>query len=375
MHPDFLIIGGGIIGLSIARELRRLSPAKITVLEKNVCGREASWAAAGMLSPQAEADASGAFFDLCCSGRDIYPDFVAHLESETGVATGFDQTGTICVSFDYPSWTKLLERYRWQRELGLAVESLDAEEILRREPYISSRVTTGLLFANDWQIDNRKLVTALAAYAEANDVEIREGVEATEVVVENGRTVGVRTSDETINAGTVILATGAWSSLIKLGTLETPIDVRPVRGQIVSFSPPQRLFVHVICGADGYLVPRHDGRILAGSTSEDVGFDRGVPDHAASELRRMAGEIAPDFRTMPIADHWSGFRPFAADGLPVLGPVSGIDNLMIATGHYRNGILLAPLTASLIAERLIKNIDIAEFRVLGPNRFRVAATQ
>jgi len=168
-----------------------------------------------------------------------------------------------------------------------------------------------------------------------------------------------------------VLATGAWTSLIKLGDIEMPLNVEPVRGQMIAFQTAKRLFQRVIYSRRGYIVPRMDGRILAGSTSEKAGFDRAVTDSAANGLRKMATEIAPAIAGLAVADRWAGLRPYAMDGLPVIGAISGIDGLFIATAHYRNGILLAPLTAKLVAEGLAGDKDSRYFKTFGPDRFRL----
>ena len=174
-----------------------------------------------------------------------------------------------------------------------------------------------------------------------------------------------------MSSDTTVLATGAWTSLIKLGAAEIPVKVEPVRGQIIAFRPETPLFRHVIYSRRGYLVPRLDGRVLAGSTSEYVGFDKSTTGSAAEKLHQMASEISPDMSELKIADQWSGLRPKAADGLPVLGNISGIEGLFIATAHYRNGILLAPQTAKLVAGAVIDGVDSEYFRHFGPDRFAV----
>jgi glycine oxidase len=376
MASEVLIIGGGVIGLSIARELKRAGAEKVTILEKGRAGQEASWAAAGMLGPQAEAHEADTFFKMCSESRDLYPRLATDLLEETGVDIELDTTGTLYLSFDEGSSEQLRERYRWQTAADLAVEALTAEEVIEAEPHVSPAVQLGLYFPNDWQVENRRLLFALGRYAELSGIEIRSGSEVSGIVVENGRAVGARTVDGETRADVVILATGAWTSLIQVGTQAMPFDVRPLRGQIVAFEPEERLFEHVIYSHRGYLVPRKDGRVLAGSTSEGVGFEKATTDEAAVELREVAAEIATEFRTMPITDHWAGLRPFAGDGLPVLGNIPGIGDLYVATAHYRNGILLAPLTAELIARTVLCGEGSEYFSEYGPARFtgRGAAT-
>ncbi len=227
-----------------------------------------------------------------------------------------------------------------------------------------------MYFPGDWQVDNRKLCSALKSYAAANGIEIKEDTAVEALVIDNGKAIGAEANGVRYNADTVVLATGAWTSLIKLGPSAMPVDIQPVRGQMIAFDNPERIIRHVIYSRRGYLVPRLNGRILAGSTSESVGFDRSVTRSAAASIREMAGEIAPVTAGWEVGDHWAGLRPHAADGLPVLGSVDGVTGLIIASAHYRNGILLAPVTARLIAESLIDDIHSEYLDLYGIGRFR-----
>lgn len=181
--------------------------------------------------------------------------------------------------------------------------------------------------------------------------------------------VGAKTPESTITADLIVAATGAWTSLIKLGDVDMPLEVEPVRGQIIAFRSMHTLITHVICSSFGYLVPRLDGRLLAGSTTENVNFDKSVTETASVSLRKMACKLVPSIDDMEIADQWAGLRPFAADGLPVLGSVGGVEGLFIATAHYRNGILLAPLTAKLTADKLVNGTDSHYFARFRADRF------
>ncbi len=373
MTSEVLIIGGGVIGLSIARELHKQGTKRITIVEKGVCGEESSWAAAGMLGPQAEADASGPFFDLTLAGRDLYPDFAAELEAETGIDIGLDRSGTLYLAFSDEDVRVLRKRYEWQTRAGLAVELLTADDARRAEPFASPSVCEALFFPADWQVDNRKLLAALRRYAELNNIQIVENTTVERLIVQEGRVTGIDTGKGRIASGQTVLATGAWTSLIKVGVADMPFKVEPVRGQIIAFHTAKQLFQHVVYTRRGYIVPRSDGRILAGSTTEFVAFEKASTETAQTELREIASEISPSIAGLTIADHWSGLRPFASDGFPVLGSIAGINGLTVATAHYRNGILLAPLTAKIVAARLIDGVDDAAFTAFGPDRFRFGA--
>jgi glycine oxidase len=370
INADILVIGGGIIGLSIARELHKRGAGPIAVVDKGVCGKEASWAAAGMLGPQAEADETGPFFDLCVGSRNLYPEFAADLLDETGIDVELERSGTLHLAFSDEDAEHLLARYEWQTAAGLSVERLSAEDAIKLEPNLSERVHGALLFPNDWQVENRKLVDALRRYAEINGIEIIENTPVESLVLEDGRVTGAETARSRVSAKHTLLATGAWTSLIKLGTIQMPISVEPVRGQIIAFRPAQPLIRHVIYGPRGYLVPRMDGKILAGSTTEHTGFDAANTEEAVRSLQEMAVEIVPGLASAGVADQWAGLRPFAEDGLPVLGTIDQVNGLFIATAHYRNGILLAPVTAKLVADKLLGGVESEYFDVFGPDRFR-----
>ncbi len=370
MHSEVLIIGGGVIGLSIARELHKQGVKRITLLEKGVCGKEASWAAAGMLVPQTEAGQQDAFFELCCASRDLYPSFASELSDETGIDIELDRTGTLYLAFDDNDISEIHQRFEWQRNAGLTVERLSQNELRKYEPAISKTACEALFFKNDWQVENRQLVSALRSYAEINGIGILENTRVERLIVEENRVIGAETPNGRISAAITVLATGAWTSLIKIGNVDMPFKVEPVRGQILAFQPATQILGHVVCSSSGYLVPRRDGRILAGSTTENVGFDKTGTGSAAALIKEMAGKIVPTIDNLEIADHWTGLRPFVSDGKPVLGPINDLDGLFIATAHYRNGILLAPLTAKLVADKFVNGTDSEYFTTFGADRFR-----
>lgn len=373
MTSEVLIIGGGVIGLSIARSLHKKGVRQITLVDKSACGTESSWAAAGMLGPQAEADESGEFLDLCCASRDLFPTLADELLDETGIDMELDKSGTLYIAFKETDAAHLQKRFNWQSRAGLPVERLSANDARNAEPLISLNVHEALFFPNDWQVENRKMLAALRHYANIGGIRIVENRRVKNLVIENDRVIGVETDDGVFTADKTILATGAWTSLIKLGLTEMPINVEPIRGQIIAFQNDERLFRHVIYSRNGYIVPRMDDRILVGSTSENVGFDRSTTEEAAQNLHAIAAEIAPKIGALNITDQWSGLRPFAGDGLPIIGGISGIGDLLIATAHYRNGILLAPITAKIVASKIVDNVDAAELKTFSPSRFTFAA--
>ena len=360
-----MVIGGGVIGLSIARELRRRGAGRLSVLERGRCGEEASWAAAGMLAPNAETHEEGPFFRFCTDSNALYPDFAAQLFKETGIDIELDRTGTLFLSFGEDDDRVISEKYEWQRGAGIEVERLTVEGVWKLEPEVSGSVRGGLLYHGDWQVENRKLVQALRRSCELSGVSIREGVEATELVSEGNKVVGVRTSHGEISVDTVVVANGSWACSLLGGSA-----IRPIRGQMISLRRGSgRVIEHVIYSSHGYVVPRADGRVLVGATVEDVGFRKEVMPEAIEELRDAALEIAPALGNFDIKEAWSGLRPFAADGLPVIGWVPGREGLFVATGHFRNGILLAPITGAIAADAITGRGGSEYLEAFGSERF------
>jgi glycine oxidase len=367
---DVLIVGGGVIGLSIARELRKRGVEKITIPDKRQAGREASWAAAGILAPQVEADEPDDFFRLCHESNNMYPRFAAELLNETGVDVELDKSGILYVGFNEDDISEFERRTSWQKAAGLNAEILSRDDVLKLEPLVSPNVIGGVLFADEGQVENRKLVAALIAYARSSSIDIAEKITVDSVVVERDRAVGVVASGERIDASTVVICAGAWTS--QIATAASLPRVKPMRGQMLCYRPDQRKCRRVIFSRRGYLVPRTDGRLLAGATVEDVGFDRSVTDDAIAQLERVATELIPSLKDVPVADKWAGLRPFADGGRPIIGPVPNVDGLFIASGHFRNGILLAPITAALIADDIFGHSNSHFSNSFSPNRFDAA---
>lgn len=368
MNPDVLIIGGGVIGLSIARELHRSGARRISVLERGEIGREASFAAAGMLAPNAEAEEIDDFYRLCVASNRMYPAFADALLEETGIDIELDLSGTLYAAFSEEDSAELHQRMKRRRAAGIDVTLLSAKEIRDAEPFISGGVRESLLFAEDHQVENRKLLAALRKYAELNGIVLREFAEVDRVLTENGKAVGALVGGEAVHADITVIATGAWTSFIQIGNAPSPIDVKPIRGQLLCYRTGERPLRRVIYSPRGYLVPRADGRVLAGATVEDVGFDTEITESGQRGLRESAIEIAPGLAEMEIVDRWAGLRPYAADGEPVMGAIPGVEGLFAATGHYRNGILLAPITGRILAERIVNCQESDYLRAFGPQR-------
>ena len=374
---DVVVIGGGVIGLTIARALAQRGVRDVCLIERAALGTEASFAAGGILAPQAEADGRDEFFELACRSRDLYFDFAAGLLEETGVDAELDTTGTLYVALREGDVIEIEKRFDWQSRAGLAVERLTARQARELEPCIAETLRAALLFPRDVQIENRRLLNALVNSAMKRDVTIVTETNVESLSVDSRQTSssstksveGVQTSSGFVSCHTVIVAAGTWSSMIEHA--HTP-KIEPVRGQMICLDAKPQLTRHVLYSPRGYLVPRKDGRLLAGSTSESAGFTKQVTAGGISSILANANEISPNIERLPILDTWAGLRPRAADGLPVLGPCDEIDGLFYATGHYRNGILLAPVTGELIAEAVVNGHVSPLLAAFSPNRFKLA---
>lgn len=366
---DVVVVGGGVIGLAIGRELARKRIGSVMVIERSEPGREASCAAAGMLAPQAEADVADDFFRLCCRSRDLYFSFAESLSEETGIDIELDRTGTLYCAFTSGDQEEMEWRYNWQTRAGLPVEKLNAQETRELEPSIAPDLREALRFPLDIQVENRRLLNALVTANENLRVKLLTSTTVESVRVARSQVEGVETSAGFISSRKVIVAGGAWTSLIGTSDGGPQIRIEPVRGQMLCFESKPAIARHVIYSPRGYIVPRRDGRLLSGSTTEEVGFARGVTEEGIQSIRRHALEIAPRVSALPLIDAWSGLRPRASDSLPVLGPLSETKGLYYATGHYRNGILLTPLTGELIAGLIADNVVSPELVAFSPDRF------
>ncbi|HYP50502.1 MAG TPA: glycine oxidase ThiO [Pyrinomonadaceae bacterium] len=370
---DAIVIGGGVIGLSIARELKKRGVGRVLILEKNAhCGAEASNAAAGMLAPQAEADSADDFFNLCRQSRDLYPNFAAELFEESGIDVRLDQTGTLYLAFDEKDLEEIEKRFVWQRAADLPVEKISRKAVLELEPNVSEKVLGALRFPLDWQVENRDLIRALVESVQKQYVLLRCSTKVEKILFENGKAVGVVTDKGEIRAQNVIVAAGAWTCAFSEMPFDLPLEslIKPVRGQMLSFAYQEKPLRHVVYSARGYIVPRSDNRVLIGATVEDVGFDKSVTGGGLLSLLRTAAEISPKLCDSTVSEIWAGLRPASRDDLPIIGEFPENSNLYFATGHYRNGILLAPLTARLIADKIVEGKNSPFLQIFNLSRFQ-----
>lgn len=357
-----LVIGGGIMGSAVALELAEPG-TQVTVLERAIPGAEASSAAGGMLAPQAESAGPGPMMDLGLRSRGLYPAWVSKIEELAGTDVGYRPSGLLQVGFTEAAVHALDATVAWQKALGLRIELLSGDEARAFEPGLSPKALAAAYSPDDHQVDARKLLQALSMAAARSGVSYRTGY-VRGIVEEQGRAVGVDLDGEVLRADAVVLAAGSWSGLVA-GAHIDPRLVRPARGQMVELQlrlpPTQR----IMKSGAGYVVPRADGRVIAGSTMEHVGYDKAVTGAGLLKVLQGAIDLCPALAEAQVVAHWAGLRPWTEDALPLLGegPLPG---LTLATGHFRNGILLAPITARAVAGVIrgapLKGFDLSPFR-------------
>lgn len=366
---DVAIVGGGIIGGSIAFELAR-HKLRVALFDRQQPGREASWAAAGMLSPAPESPDSIPLVPLGRASLDLYPEFVAAVEEVSGCAVGYRGDGALEAIFAGDAERELSTLVALHHGLGLPTQPLRIEEAQHLAPALSRDARAAALLPYEASVDNRALTEAVLAAASRQGVEIRAGLEVTSLVREGGRCIGVVAGGERISVGDVVLAAGCYSGEIEGLRGYTP--TRPVRGQMVALRSAKVQLECVLRSSRGYVVPRNDGRLIAGSTVENAGFEKRVTPAGLQQILRAALELAPDLADAAIVETWCGLRPDTPDHLPVLGPTD-VEGLVVATGHYRNGILLAPITAKLTREWLTDRHTSFNLEAFSPLRFLRAA--
>lgn len=360
-NPDALVVGGGIVGAAIAWRLAQDGLA-VTLLEKGAIGREASWAAGGMLTPVHLAEYPPALAEACGASLALYEPLCRDVAAASGIDPEYRVTGLLLLVTDDAGdeAARLLEA--WKRERGQPVELLSRDEAVAREPHVTPHLRRALFLPDIAQVRNNRMAVALCAAAARKGAEIRPDTPVTGFLRVPGRVNGVKTPRGDVFAGTTILAAGAWSPEL-LRPLGLDLKVRPVKGQMLLAGGDPDFCRHMILEGETYLIPRSDGRILVGSTLEDIGFDKTVTLDATGDLARRGARLMPELGKLPLVTSWAGLRPATPDRLPYLGRAP-VDGLIVATGHYRNGILLAPITGEIVADLVAGRtpaIDLAPF--------------
>jgi len=364
-----VIIGGGIIGCLTALYLHRLGAQPI-VLEKGHAGSEASWAGAGILCPIHPWLYPDSFTHLVDASLSLYPAMNAMLSELSKTSIEWRTTGLLIPLFDDDRIQHQQQALDWSKAFNWAVEKLDPAQCKSHEPCLSDQVSGGLLWPGVGQVRNPRLLQAVQDALAVCDIPVREGAEVVGLQKSSSGAINAVTlgSGESIQADAVLLAAGSWSGELA-AQIGLNLPIQPVKGQIVLLKDRPGTVKHIIKHDDVYLVPRSDGHVLVGASMERVGFQRGTSAAVVDQLLDATYRIAPGLKDASIVQQWMGFRPGSPDGLPYLGPVDAHPGLWVASGHYRNGVVLAPGTADIISRWMMgetPQIDMSDFRVNRP---------
>lgn len=363
---DVLIIGGGIIGCSIAWRLAQAG-MKVTVLDCSEPGGEASSAAAGMLAPLGEMVEPPIFLELCVASRSLYPRFAAEIEEASGHHVGYRRDGSLLVALDQEGEEELREVHRKQTAQGFTLHPLTATEIHAREAGLSPQVRGGLFVPSDHWVDNERLMRALLIACERAGVRLEGGHAVNKFHMKGDHIESAAAANgANFTAKAFVLAAGCWSGDVARG-LGIHVPITPCCGQMMEFESSRELPFVVRAGIH-YLVPRPERRLLVGTTAEYAGFEKAVTAKGLLSILQGVLGLAPRVNAFRFLRAWAGLRPDTADHLPVLG-YGGIDNLVFATGHFRNGILLAPVTAEIIADLILRGSTPRPIEAYRPTRF------
>ena len=362
---DVIIVGGGVIGASIAFELAA-EKLDVVLLDRQQPGREASWAAAGMLSPGPDSPDALPLVPLAKESMRLYPEFIASIEEASGKNTAFARKGVIEVftaPFGESERDKMVAQYQ---ALGLAIEPVAIDVARKAEPALGPAALAAAWLPQEATVDPRMLMDALLTAASNRGVKIHTDFPVNSIMLDGNRCTGVSTGEKNISAKCIVVAAGCFSGAIDWLGRYAP--TRPIRGQLLALESKSVPVGRTLRSNRAYLVPRPTGRIIAGSTLEDAGFERHVTAAGVRKILDGVLELAPALANAQLVDAWSGLRPGTPDNLPILGPTD-IRGLYIATGHYRNGILLAPATAKLLSRWILSGKPESDTERFSPLRF------
>lgn len=370
---DVAIVGGGLIGTAIALELAEAN-LRVVVLDRQEPGREASWAAAGMLSPGPDSPGALPLVPLGKDGLRRYPEFVAHVERVSGQRVPFARNGAIELFFGGSAEAECAAMIKQYAILGLAVEPMPLDAARKFETVIGPEPRAAAWLPDEATVEPRALVTAVIAACKRRRVEFRSSQPVTALVRDGGACVGLVAGPEKISARFVVVAAGGFTAGIESDPDATTRAIasfaptHPVRGQILALRNPKVCLTRVLRSERGYLVPRPDGRLIAGSTLENVGFDKQVTSEGMHKILDGVRAMVPALVDSEIIETWAGLRPGTPDGLPIIGKTA-VEGLIVATGHYRNGVLLAPATGAIVRDLIVKGKSPINIEAYSPLRF------
>lgn len=354
---DCILIGGGIIGLFTARELSDAG-VRVALLERKRTGREASWAGGGILSPLYPWRYGAAVNALVAWSQSVYPGLSEQLREDTGIDPEFTRNGLLVLD---PQETEKAQD--WGRQWDSRIQSLPEEDIPALEPGLGSGSGGGLWMPAIGQVRNPRLVESLRRYLQER-IDVREEMEVEHLLIESDRVRGVDTNQGKLFAERVIVCAGAWTRNL-LGSLGNPPLIEPVRGQMILYETVPGLVNRILLHREHYLIPRRDGRLLVGSTLEHRGFEKETTEEARSQLEAFALHLFPALKEYPVTQHWAGLRPGSPHGVPYIGAYPGVEGLYVNSGHFRNGLVLAPASARLLADLILERQPIVDPRPYG----------
>ncbi|NOY63638.1 MAG: glycine oxidase ThiO [Gammaproteobacteria bacterium] len=356
---DFLVIGGGVIGMLTARELRRAG-AEVTLLERQQIGQESSWAGGGILSPLHPWRYADAVTALARWSQQQYPALVDELHDSSGIDPQWLQSGLLFMDLD-----EQVHAQQWASRCGVALDVLEGTELLACEPALAKAERRALWMPDIAQVRNPRLLKALRPSLIAQGVTIEEAMPVQRLLINDHRVQGVETAAGIKKAQQVVVACGAWSQQLMPSGLA--LDVEPVRGQMLLFRTPPGTVSRIILKHGYYVIPRSDGRVLVGSTVEYVGYDKATTRQAFDTLRAAATDIVPALADCEIERHWAGLRPGSHDGVPTIARHPDIAGLYVNAGHFRNGVVLGPASA-----RLLSDLALGRTPIVDPLPYRMA---
>ncbi len=368
---DVAIAGAGLIGGSIALELARAG-LRVGLFDRQEPGREASWAGAGILSPAPESAGMIPLVPLARASMAIYAEFVRMVEEISGQSAGYRPKGTLQALFTRDAREELSTVIALHHGLGLKAEPLSAEDARELEPSLSEDIEAGVLRPEEASVDNRALTQAVLEAARRSGVQFFSTSAVEAIRREDGRCVGLSLKNERVEAHWTVIAAGCFSA--NIGGAAAYAPVRPAKGQMTALRADGLRIERVLWSEKIYLVPRNDGRILAGATVEYAGFDKGLTAGGVEKILAGAIELSPGLANARVEESWAGLRPDSPDHLPILGPTD-IDGLLIATGHFRSGILLTPITARLVGEWVTQQRVSVDWDRFSPMRFQSASAE